>query len=200
MSQRPILPNQTHVYNFTADPVGTHLWHGHLLATSADGLFGARKGRDAEGWKLWIQIGVAHTSLCCLEHLLSSAAADSLLRRNDRRATEGRRGGGVSGRIAAGRLRCRSPAASVTPASSRTGRRSRRRFGTSDSGRIPTADLISRGGPLLRFAARSGSSGGGLGFCLVPVFTVRSLFAHRLVRGHVRGPPLRPRADIPRGL
>ncbi|XP_014239494.1 laccase-2-like [Cimex lectularius] len=40
ITQLPIAPYTTFTYNFTAEPHGTHFWHGHSGFHEADGLFG----------------------------------------------------------------------------------------------------------------------------------------------------------------
>ncbi|XP_034940369.1 laccase-like [Chelonus insularis] len=49
VTQCPVLPHNNFVYQFTASPAGTHLWHSHIGFQEADGLFGSlvvRKNND----------------------------------------------------------------------------------------------------------------------------------------------------------
>ncbi|CAH1399081.1 unnamed protein product [Nezara viridula] len=41
ISQYPIFPLDRFVYNFTASPAGTHMWHSHSSFQESDGLYGA---------------------------------------------------------------------------------------------------------------------------------------------------------------
>ncbi|XP_014271530.1 uncharacterized protein [Halyomorpha halys] len=41
ISQYPIFPGDRFVYNFTASPAGTHMWHSHSSFQESDGLYGA---------------------------------------------------------------------------------------------------------------------------------------------------------------
>ena len=49
LTQCPINPYSTFIYDFMADQPGTHWWHGHTGLHRADGLFGALIVRQADG-------------------------------------------------------------------------------------------------------------------------------------------------------
>lgn len=48
ITQCPILPITSFQYNFTAEPAGTHMWHGHTGLHEADGLYGMYVVRKPE--------------------------------------------------------------------------------------------------------------------------------------------------------